>query len=547
MNIQTVLSALLLSLPCPVSYAQPDQPAGKTIPYLRQQGNAIQLMVEGKPFLILGGELGNSTASDPFLMRSVWPVLSSMNLNTVLAPVYWELMEPEEGKFDFSLVDSLIAGAEQHEMRLVLLWFGTWKNSMSCYVPLWIKKDYDRFPRARDNRDKGLEMLTAFSEENLRADMNAFQALMRHIRETDKKQTVIMVQVENEIGMIPVASDFHKAANTAFTSPVPQALMQYLQLKREVLHPALKERWAQSGYKSSGSWEDVFGISLATDEIFMAWHYAVYANQVAGAGKQEYPLPMFVNAALNRPNAKPGEYPAGGPLPHLMDVWKAGAPSVDFLSPDIYFPDVTRWFEQYHRPGNPLFIPEIMYGKNSAAEVFCAIGLHDAIGFSPFAIESVANPGSDRLTKAYGLLEQLAPLILENQGMGTMTGILLDRKNPEQTVEMNGYRFKISFEPLDRFAYKGNLSDSSFRTGGIILSAGPDDYIVAGSGLIVTFASAMPDDMMAGIGSIDEGRFDNGRWIPGMRLNGDQSHQGRHLRLPNDRFSIQRVKLYRYR
>jgi Domain of unknown function (DUF5597)/Beta-galactosidase len=526
--------------------AQPAGEAEPDIPHLRQQGTAIQLIVDGKPFLILGGELGNSTASDPVGLKQVWSSLRSMHLNTLLAPVYWELMETGEGKFDFSLVDSLIAGAGHNNMRLVLLWFGTWKNSMSCYAPSWVKKDFTRFPRARDDKGRSLEILTAFSEENLQADLRAFTALMKHIREVDKGHTVIMVQVENEIGMIPVASDFSKSATAAFVKPIPGDLMQYLQQNKDKLQPEIKELWATSDFKTAGSWEDVFGISPATEELFMAWYYAVYVNRIAAAGKLEYSLPMFVNAALNRQGASPGEYPSGGPLPHLMDVWKAGAPSIDFLSPDIYNPYFADWCRKYHQTGNPLFIPEIMAGVNNAAHVFYAIGRYDAIGFSPFSIESVTDPVTNRLTSAYQMLEQLTPLILENQGRGTMTGILLDRKDPSQTITMNNYRLTATYEPYDRYAYKGNLSDSSFRTGGIIIAIAPDEFLVAGSGMIITFTPALQDDSLAGIGSIDECRFEKGQWIPAMRLNGDQSHQGRHMRLPNDRFSVQWVKLYRY-
>jgi len=546
MKINHLLSICILSFFWPTLYAQPLREADNAIPHLRQQGTATQLIIDGEPFLILGGELGNSTASDTDDLRRVWPALRSMHLNTLLAPVYWELMEPEEGKFDFSLVDSLIAGAREHKMRLVLLWFGTWKNSMSCYVPLWIKKDFSQFPRARDDKDKGMEMLTAFSEENLQADLRAFTALMGHIREVDKGHTVIMVQVENEIGMIPVASDFCKPATAAFIKPIPAELMQYLNQNREKLQPGIKELWATSNFKTEGSWEDFFGISPATEEIFMAWHYAVFVNRIAAAGKLEIPLPMFVNAALNRQGAKPGEYPSGGPLPHLMDIWKAGAPSVDFLSPDFYNPYFAEWCLRYHQPGNLLFIPEIMGGANNAAHVFYAFGRHDAIGFSPFSIESVTDPATNRLTAAYRLLEQMAPLILEHQGKGTMTGVLLERKDPVQTLIMNDYRLTVTYEPNDRYAYKGNLSDSSFRTGGIVFAVAPDEFIVAGSGMILTFAPVLPGNSNAGIGSIDECRFEKGRWMPGIRLNGDQSHQGRHMRLPNDRFSVQRLKLYRY-
>jgi beta-galactosidase GanA len=525
---------------------QPGKDAGHTIPRLVQQGTATQLVVDGNPYLIVGGELGNSTASDLSAMKHVWPVLSSLHLNTLLVPVYWETMEPEEGKFDFGPVDSIITQAAQHSIRLVLLWFGSWKNSMSCYVPLWIKKDFTRFPRARDNNDRALEMLSAFSEENVLADLHAFTALMKHLHETDLNHNVIMVQVENETGMLPVASDFSKPANDAFLKPVPMELIRYLQRNKENLDPAIKNQWARSGYKASGTWEDIFGVNPATEEIFMAWHFALYTNRVAEAGKAEYPLPMYVNAALNRPSLLPGEYPSGGPLPHLMDIWKAGAPSVDFLSPDIYFPDVADWCIQYRKPDNPLFIPEIMRGLNNAAQVFYAFGKHDAIGFSPFAIESVTGKEAERLAAAYACIGQLSPLILEHQGKGTMTGVILDRNNSSQVETLGDYTLHISYEPLDRYACKGNLADSTFCTGGIIIATGPDEYIVAGSGLIVTFSPAFSGRQMAGIGSIDEGRFENGKWIIGMRLNGDQSHQGRHMRLPNDRFSIQRVRLYRY-
>lgn len=546
MKIQYLSSVCILALFGQLLNAQYTRISDNSNPHLRQQGTATQLIVDGEPFLILGGELGNSAASDLDNLRQVWPALQSMHLNTLLAPVYWELMEPEEGKFDFSQVDSLIAGAGNHKMRLVLLWFGTWKNSMSCYVPLWIKKDFSRFPRARNDKDISMEMLTAFSEENLQADLRAFTALMKHIREVDKGHTVIMVQVENEIGMIPVASDFCKPATAAFIKPIPGELMQYLQQNKGTLQPGILERWATSNYRTSGSWEDVFGISPATEELFMAWHYAVFVNRIAAAGKREYPLPMYVNAALNRQGAKPGEYPSGGPLPHLMDIWRAGAPSIDFLSPDIYNSYFSDWCGMFHQVGNPLFIPEIMGGANNAAHIFYAFGRHDAIGFSPFAIESVADPITNRLTAAYQLLEKLIPLILEHQGRGTMSGVLLDRKNPGQTLVMNNYRLEFSFEPDDRYAYKGNLADTTFETGGIVFAVAPDEFIVAGSGMIVTFASALPDNSQTGIGSIDECNYDKGQWKPGLRLNGDQSHQGRHMRLPNDRFSVQRVKLYRY-
>jgi hypothetical protein len=514
------------------------------IPHLRRQGEATQLIVDGKPFLIIGGELGNSTASSPDGpgMRMMWQQLAKSNLNTVLAPVYWDLIEPQEGMFDYTLVDDLIREARRHNMRLVLLWFGSWKNSMSCYVPYWVKKDYERFPRARDKTGRGLEMLTAFSEENLMADANAFASLMRHIHRIDEgKRTVIMVQVENEPGMIPDARDHCPAANEQFEKPVPKELMDYLQEHKESLITEFYEVWKAEGFKTSGTWGEVFGEGDEAEEIFMAWHYAKYIGRVANAGKVEYALPMFVNASLIRPNYKPGQYPSAGPLPHLMDVWRAGAPEIDLLAPDIYFPNFVEWVEKYHQSGNPLFIPETGRGAENPVNAFYAFGRHDAIGFSPFAVEGIARPDSE-LALGYDILRQLSPMILEKQGISAMTGVVADFNNPSQQVCLGEYKLNVKMD-----AGWGKQVQQGMTAGCIIISTGPDDYVIAGKGLVITFEPNTPGDPIAGIGSIEQGEFVNGRWKTQLWLNGDQSHQGRHLRLPMERYEIQRVKLYRYR
>ncbi len=518
------------------------------IPHLRKQGTATQLIVDGKPFLILAGELHNSSASGLEYMKPIWPKLVKINLNTVLAPVYWELIEPEEGRFDFTLVDGLVQDARAHNLRLVLLWFGSWKNSMSCYAPAWVKTDFERFPRAQNKNGRGMEILSAFSNANRDADARAFVALMRHILEVDgRTHTVIMVQVENEIGMIPEARDYSAVANELFNKPVPKELMAYLQQHKDTLIPEFREVWEAAGFKTSGTWEDVFGQGLHTDEIFMAWHYARYVNRIIEAGKAEHPLPMFVNAALIRPNYKPGQYPSAGPLPHLLDVWRAGGPQIDFLSPDIYFQNFVEWCQKYHRSGNPLFIPEARKGAQSTANVFYAIGQHDAIGFSPFGIDSIEKAENEHLTKSYDILSQLAPLILEQQGKGMIAGVLLDEDKQTQQVQLGNYTLNVSHDYTWRWSSKPEGTESWPHVGGIIISVGPDEYVLAGSGIIVTFAPNSPDDSIAGIASIDEGTFVDGQWVPGRRLNGDASHQGRHLRLPASHFGIQRVKLYRYR
>ncbi len=535
-----------------ISAQQNDLLSKTDIPHLSKQGNTLQLVVNGKPYLMLAGETGNSSASDLSYMNTIWPKIVAMHLNSLVVPVYWELIESKEGEFNFTLVDSIITAARLNNIKLVFLWFGTWKNSMSCYIPLWIKTDEERFPRARESNGRAEEILTAFSKTNRDADAKAFSTLMKHIRQFDeKKQTVVLVQVENEIGMIPDARDYCKSADKFFDSPVPEELINYLNKNKGSLQPGLLKDWKKNGFKTSGNWEEVFGKGLQTDEYFMAWYFAKYANYVAEAGKKEYPLPMYVNAALIRPGARPGQYPSGGPLPHLMDIWKAAAPGIDFMSPDVYFPNFAEWVSKYDKPvGNPgqmynqFFIPEA--GNNqSVVNAFYAFAQHNVIGYSPFSIESLPDPSDNQISNGYDVLTQLTPLILANQGKGTMAGVSLDSASEKAEIKLGDYVFIVHHEYS--WPYAPKTEGENPRYGGMIIMISPDEFYVAGRGMVITFKSAEDDGSIVGIGSIDGGKFVDGKWVPGLRLNGDQSHQGRHMDLPGDTFSIQKVRLYKYK
>ncbi len=506
-----------------------------TNPHLRKQGTATQLVVDGQPFLVIGGELHNSSASSLAYLQPAWERLAGLHLNTVIASVSWELVEPEEGAFDFSLVDGLIHAARRHGLRLILLWFGSWKNGMSSYVPAWVKRDYRRFPRVQIQDGRSIEVLSTCADANWQADARAFAACMRHLATVDgQDHTVLMVQVENEVGVLGDSRDRSAAANQAFAGPVPESLMARLRQDRAELDAALVERWASHGERDRGSWAELFGEGPQTDELFMAWHYARYVDQIAAAGKAEYDIPLYVNAWLSSleptpagwasGGQQPGELPSGGPLPHTLDIWRAGAPHIDLLAPDIYQPHFEEWCRRYTRRGNPLFIPEMRRNADGAANVFYAVGQHDAIGVSPFAIDSLYPPEDADLRRSYAILRQLSPLVLRHQGRGAMAGFLLDASQPRVVCELGGYELEIA---LDQ-----GFGPVSERGYGLIIATGPDEFVGAGFGFRVTFRPRTAGPARVGIAAVDEGEFVDGRWIPGRRLNGDETGQGQWWRFP---------------
>jgi beta-galactosidase GanA len=533
-----------------------------SLPHMRRDGDVTQLIADGKPFLILGGELGNSTASSADAMAPVWPRLRRLHVNTVLAPVYWELIELKEGTFDFSLVDRLIDDARQHEMRLVLLWFGAWKNSMSSYAPAWVKRDWKRFPRALNRDGSAVEILCPFSAETLAADGAAFAALMRHLRDYDgERHTVLMVQVENEIGMIPEARDHSPAAEAAFASAVPKELMDGLSERGDVLPPELRQRWQAAGGKTAGAWAEVFGATPEGEEVFTAWHFAKFVNDLARRGKAEYPLPLLVNAVLNRPGRAPGRYPAGGPLPHLIDVWQIAAPQIDMISPDIYFFNFSEMSARYRRPNNPLFIPEAMRTARASANAMYVIAEQGAIGFAPFGIEGIEDVETNLLGQTYSALAHLAPLILKHRPKGDLIGlspkVAYDGSvdDAPQTVALGRYTLTVRFAggkrpPVDPAELTSG--DPAMRgrdlppAGGMIIRTGPDEYTIVGIGLTVTHAVS-DSAIQAGLLDVQEWVARDGRWQPHRWLNGDQTNQGREVSLSNGRISMCRVRLYQYR
>jgi hypothetical protein len=549
---------------------------------LRKQGTATQLIVDGKPFLLLAGELGNNTATSIEYMKLVWPKLVETKLNSVLAGVSWAQIEPQEGKFDFNVLDGVIQGARSHNLRLVLLWFASWKNGMSGYPPDWVKRDFDRFPRAQMvggtlpvmggaprvqvEGSRPLELLSPLGDANRDADARAFAALMRHIKAVDGQQhTVIMIQVENEVGMQGDTRDRSPLANKAFEGPVPKELIDSLQRHKDTLIPELRQVWEAAGFKTSGTWEEVFGKGRPADEIFMAWHFARYVGRVVEAGKAEYPIPMYVNCPQSGFGRRPRGGQSGGPMPDAMDVWRAGAPRVDLFGTDIYDPDFVVMCARYTQSGNPLFIAETrgLPPNGLGNRVLYAFGRHDAIGFSPMGIERPTTPDIE-LTSAYDVIAQLAPLIVQHQGNSTMSAVVLGSKDPPRKIQVGNYTLEVSFRAPPGVPGGPQPQEPFPNSAAIFIATGPDEFYAAGNGVTVTFSPNTPGPPFAGLATVEEGTFVNGRWVPGRRLAGDDAGQGETLVLPRlyvppsplgwtgglagpSTKGIQRVTLYRYR
>ena len=562
----------ICSLVITVAHSQTsDTSSDPSIAHLEKRGAATQLIVDGKPYLVLAGETDNTASSSLEYMNPVWPKLVKANLNTVLVGIGWDWIEPVEGKYDFTLVDGILDGARKNHLHLIFLWFGSWKNGLSSFAPDWVKADQQRFPRSLLKNGKSVEVLSTLSDANLQADTRAYTAFMEHLQKVDsKKHTVVMMQLENEVGLIGDSRDRSAAANAAFAQPVPVELTDYLQKNKETLWPDLRTLWETAGAKTAGTWTDVFGNSTAADEIFQAWNYARYMNHLAEAGKAEYPVPVFSNTWLVQPTDKePGDYPSGCPEPLVIDIWKAGAPAIDINAPDVHLPNFSFWASQFQRANNPLFVPESSGDAGGAANAFYGIGQYAGIGYSPFGVNHVENWGEVRsvsntpaptavenvpLAKAYAMLAQMTPLILDAQTKGTIGAAWLNTQQSTNDISVGNYVVHVD---LLRNRRSGALAASLGFA--IVISTGSDEYFISGRNVQVSFSPNTPGPEIAGIADAETGRFVKGEWIPGRKMNGDDilldynqaeaaanNQSGSGLMFGADGPTVQRVKLYRY-
>lgn len=471
------------------------------VPRLEKSGGKYSLIVDGKPFLVLGAQVHNSSGW-PETLERIWPQAQALHANTVEIPVYWESVEPRPGEFNFANVDTIVREARRRGFRLILLWFGTWKNGSMDYAPAWIKQDPSRYPRAIDASGRPTNALSPHGRATLEADGRAFSAFMSRLAEIDgDDRTVIMVQVENEAGGLKTVRDYSNAANSLFASPVPGALAKALG-------------------KQAGTWQEVFGRDA--DEAFSAWHVASYINEVARAGKKVYALPMYVNAWLRETPGwmRPAEdYPSGGPTSNVLDIWKAAAPDIDLIAPDIYLSDLATYHgicSRYRRPDNPLFIPETGTAPVFARYFFYAVGEYGAIGFAPFGFDR--RDGSTLLEETlathaanFKLVGPALPKILELQDTGKLKAAVEEQYVPRRLLTFSRYDMMVDFA--------GGTDAGRIFVGELA----PDEFLLTGfDAQIYVRPRRGEKDQRAQLVTVEEGTFVDGQWKASRLINGDE-------------------------
>jgi hypothetical protein len=542
--------------------------------YLDKSGGSAKMMVDGKPFLIMGGELHNSTGSDMTALPQVFKEMKAMNLNTVLTYAYWEHIEPVEGQFNFDLVDAAINAAKNEEIKLIMVWFGSWKSTASTYAPAWIKTNPKRFPRYALENGNTLEILSPFFEENMKADMKAYKALVQHIKEVDTQNTVIMMQVENEPGCFENYRDYTSQGQKAWEAQMPNEMVNYLKQNEGNLYPELEKVWAANGKKTKGTWEEILGKSSAEgdykyypQELFMAYYYSKYINYIAAEGKKVLDLPTFCNGWLynNR-----GFYPHGTVNPHVLDAYRAAGSAMDFYSPNVYTIDYDELFSKYTLANNTLFVPESML---SPAGALYSIGAYNSLGFAPFGIDGSGPKKEDNavnlalLKQINKTLDNMAGIITASYHTEKMNAVYINQSQKKDVVSMGDYiitattsnerGFNLEFgKSLDQVG-KNNIpgvadekqaAPAPFGTvpkglaSSIIIQSDTDEFYFIGYGVRLNFElkEAIKLEHL-GFLSIDEGDFVNEKFILKKRWNGDEQK----VKLPEDHITVLKVKFYR--
>ena len=510
------------------------------LPEIRKYNGIDTLFVHNEPFIVLSGELHNSSASNlEFMEKNVWPNLKGINMNTVILPIYWELIEKEEGIFDFSILDGIINQARENNMHLVLLWFGLWKNSESMYVPGWMKKDTSTYFRAKKVNGEAINTISPLCQAAIEKDANALAHIMAHIKEIDEKEnTVIIIQVENEIGLMGTDRDYSIVGESEFAKNVPAEI--------------------EKEFSVHGSWTECFGYEAG--EYFMAYHFSKAVEYITKAAQKEYNLPCYANAWLKQYPWRLGSYPCGGPVASMHKMWKLMAPSLFCLAPDIYVSYVPQIMEEYTQNGNALFIPEVRKDAVTASYALYAFGKYNAIGYSPFAIEEygmkpeeIDKPpmavmvalnidptafdiegSKEYLARVYKLMEEIKPLYFKYRGTPNLKSFMKTSEiDYGSFLEFENYDFQIGYAPKQ---------PRKPLAAGMIYQVSENSFYIIGMMCNINVLPKLGENKKVDILKFEEGEFENGEWKSCRVLNGDEK-MAMHL---NDKPSCYYIELYKY-
>lgn len=513
--------------------------------------------LKGKPFFTVGGQTHNSSTDSEESMERAWKVVDKLGLDTIAAPIYWYLIEPEEDKFCFDQIDRIISGARRHKVKVVLLWFGTWKNGVSSYVPNWIKLKKDKYTWVETVQHNKTRILSPLCEATKQADIKAFTKIMEYLKKVNYDETVLGIQIENEPGQLGSPRDYSELGEERFHSKVPADLISWVKDQKDSFIAGV---WEKNGRKEKGLWQEVFGFDSA--EIFTAYYFANYINEVSRAGKSVYPLTTYVNVWLGEMyNRVPGvDYPSGGAVSKLFDLWKHFSPDIDAICPDIYFQDACTFDKlasTYSTKDNIFYIPESAPTTMNALNVLRGITDYGLTGIHVFGIDSIldADGNISERSREYAsfirVIQAMKPMIVKYSGTGKLFSVAQYEGSASQYLDFGDFIGRVTCflpngdntaggrEHLDTFHRDPEIFN--LRGKGLIVYEGNGSFYLAGEGFkLMLIKKDTIEGMSSGVRAstfqngrhqefltLSEGHFDeDGKFIPVRDRCGDECDYG---------------------
>lgn len=510
--------------------------------------------VNGKPFFSIGGQVSNSSAYDVESLQRALRGVEALGMNTAAVPVYWETLEPEEGRFCFEQVDMIVKLARERSLKVILLWFGTWKNGASHYVPGWMKAAIERYPMSLDGSGQRTAALSPHGALTQEKDIEAFRRLLEHLKETDREGTVLAVQVENEPGLLGTPRDFSPEGRKRFAEAVPDAVISWLE---QCKTGRVYDCYCKNGRQKGKSWAETFGFDAA--EIFTAYYVAQYTDAVAAAGKKIYSIPMYVNVWVREIGTRLAgiDFPSGGATSLTLDIWKRFAPHIDCICPDMYFDDFRTYdtlCSIYHRNDNVLYIPESRADSCNGRHLLSALEKHRLSGIHCFAADCVFDR-EGKLTEeaaAFGsslrILREMKPLLEKYLGTESLHAMVQYDGMSGDFIDFGDYLGKVDFldsisdEPYLHLDFRHDEEAERTKKGkGLIIYEGGGSFYLAGEGFKLILHRKTTPEQMARLlvghktlatrnlmyRAVEEGVLaDDGHFTACRRRNGDETDTG---------------------